>query len=477
MKHLTSACFISALISISACGGGGGSSDTSTPPPVVIDIPTFSLKVQQENLCGDIDPLNNATVLFSDESPNQNPDAAFMSYTTGPDGLVELDVEENSKVSFTLISNNSYGDTTIYSFIDLDTDNFDFTMLFGNDAFTNDACICQEVDFDAEVSTGHFPGDFSEVGGVEWGKYEYGGSVSNSGSSTTMQFSNIELCGDNHETLPLVVSVEAFTDGGEYLVGMRSNATVEGLSSPVLIDTIARKSAKPDLGADYYLDHSLVISGTSYLRKSSNESEQDYFGFEELNIGQHLFSANKIITSTYNGVSASESDYVVALSYRRSLQNSTDASLMGTFSTATAMDVTFNTENNSFTIQSDGTENFDSRYFSNYYDLADGSKVWRRTYSPNDDVTFLPKLTTELESDLATATHDRQYTYLIDMDDYSDYSSAIKARRFNDSDGSGPEISSDKLLLLYWDGNDVKKLMPSNVDEISNVRNEAVFIH
>lgn len=416
----TTSLLLSAFIFVFFIACGGGSSIEADPEP--ISEKTFSLWVMQENKCDDLKGVMNATVLIYLESPSLNPEADFNTYTTGENGLIELDLESGSQVSFTVIASAEleFGKVNIVrSFIDVDVDNYVVPMFNGSYALDDDTCECQSATITAEITPLDDPDEFVTFAFLDWNRLR-DSYISWGSDGASSNINAREICGEDSDS-PLVFSVQTAVGCADCVIdvkyGILEKPTIEKLNEIIPLNRISETVPKPEYLEDYNVTHARYLDRTFYLKEAS------YWGIstlDEIDIGQHYYSLSQVVEGSYNDQSQ------VGVIYRRSYQDSSDMAIIGEAPQASPMAINYNEEEKSYTITAQGSEDYDFKYFhTSFFDEDYNSTLWG-IYSPNIETAFVPKLTAVMEQLIASSTPSTQVFRITDTDDVSDYSAALK---------------------------------------------------
>ena len=375
------------------CGGSGGGNESEITPPPPPE-PAFKLTLRQETSCDPDAPLPNANVIVHEESPLLNYDVPFKSYTTDANGVLELDLSRNEKVSFSVVSNDKNGDTRIDSFIDLDVGVYDLTVQTYPYSSIEEDCECRIVSVDAVVNTGLDFGSISHAN-IYWGP---GIKSYNIDYSDNVNFRDVEVCGLEQRDYPLVVSLVDNQDNHHY--GYKDVSNANDLSTPVVIDYVSLDIEKPVKEREYRVLSWFEIGRGQFLRYGT--SSATYKAFTDFSLASPFYILSSPIPATYNGQPDS-SDFATSGTLRvRDFSEDSSIDWMPEFQPSTEVNLLHDEENRLFTIESDViNQNSNVKYTYFHFSFLDFSRLDWFIYSPGNTTITMPKLTEDLEVKLA----------------------------------------------------------------------------
>ncbi|MGX5202217.1 hypothetical protein [Aliikangiella sp. IMCC44632] len=436
------------FILITFMGCGGGSSEEIDLDPQPISEKAFSLWVMQENKCNVLKGVMDATVLVYDESPSQNPQADFTTYTTGENGLIELDLDLGSQVSFTVIASadQPLGKVNIIrSFIDVDVDNYVVPIFTGSYTLEDSDCQCQSATITAEIAQLDNPEELVTHVTLDWNRlHDPYSSWSTDGGATAIYRAQ-EICGEDSDS-PLVFG--ALTAIGcadclhEFKFGILENPTIDKLNEVIPLNMVSETVPKPEHLEDFWLSHARYLDGTYYLKAASNWGIRT---LDEVDLGSHYYEISREVEGSYNGQSN------LGVIYRYSYQDSSDMALIGDAPLETPIVANYNEAEQSYSISAQGSEDYDFKYFySRFVDEDYNATLWA-IYSPNVQNAFVPRLPAEIEQAIAASSYVSRTFRITDVDDASDYSSALKEAELKRHPFSGVSRKSYYMRFIEED--------------------------
>lgn len=451
------------------CGGGGGkpAASVSLPPIQVEPKPTFSLTLRQQTSCDDKAVLPNTKIIVYDESPLTQYDTSFVSYTTNNDGLLELDIPEDSKISFSIISTTAIGDTKVYTFVDLDAGDYDLTALFYTESELEETCSCIGTSFNAVLNVNDTIDNISYVK-ASWGSGLKGYIVE---YTDKIEFKNVDLCGTAHLSSPLAVIV--YTKDGEKYYGFKDANAAQDLATPVGIDFSVDRAPKPLKGSDYSVTSAKILKSILFFYDYSIKSEVVYASYPEFTEAPAMFILESEISATYDEQQSTNEKSVVGLKSIRMTTNDDIIDGFPDFSSATYIDIIIDEENRLVSKDTDapvfqqGISHIYSRYIT-----STGNRLRWYIYAPNNFEMSLPLLDEDTELMLSEGELETRYSDIINVNNQPDFTSSILQRRFNNPNtGVQNNTYDESYTRIVFRNNTISK----NKTEPKNNEIEEVF--
>jgi len=440
-----------ALSNILGCGGGSPTPPPPPPPttPPPPPEPLFSLVLRQKTSCDPKALLPNTTVLVYDDSPMLNYNTPFTTYTTDANGKLELDLPSDSKISFSIIAETPNSGTKVYSFNELDVDNYDLTVLFYHESTLEEACACQTVEFDASVDiVTNFSG--IPIPELRWGVGLKGHSLS-SASSDMISFTNVELCGGQTE-YPATVR---FSDNEENTYyGFKEPS--QDLTAPVNIGSVAVEVIKPIKEEAYGISSYMDYKGFHYFSSYTGLESSTYKIFPDFTLAKHGFRLSASIPSTYNQEVTNSGIYIDGSKVIQEQSNDGLIDWAPAFSLASYINMEVDDLTRLITISSDEIDDESNiNYSYSRFKLPSGQRVRWYVYSPTSVTVSLPLVTDEVEVILIEAELEFRLSSLIKVNNVNGYREALINRRFNDkvSGVNSYQASESSIELFYLNSN------------------------
>ena len=447
-KILTQIVILFIILLTTACGGGG-SSNPEPEPPVLEPKPAFSLTLRQQTTCQANAVLPDASVLVYEESPLVNQNTPFSVYKTNSNGVIELDVPAASKVSFSINAKTAGLGSKVYTFNELEAGHYDMTVLFFEESELQADCSCQNVSFDAELNTGTNLSDI-ELKQLYWGD----GLVSfASSTSDKINFTDVEICGVEHEQLPVAVKVSETSGDIEYY-GYKSATEAQNFSLPISIDSTVVALSKPDLGEEYQVASWKVVDGYNYFYSLSPVETNTYKTFPNFLPGKSQFDITQYFPATFNGEPSNASSFSEGSSMVRVATGENTIEMMGSPPSAHFIDMEYDVENRRVIVVSDGPISEAHLNYTYIRNVRPNGEFFRWfIYSPNSHQINLPLLEEPYQSEFLEGDNGRalRLSSYVRVNDATSFSDALTIRRFNDvNSGMRTNEFSESLIEVYY---------------------------
>ncbi len=430
-----------------ACGGGSEPSPESEPP-VAESKPAFSLTLRQQTTCQANAYLPNVSVLVYEQSPLVNRDSPFEIYKTDSNGFMELDVPATSNVSFSINVKTASLGSKVYTFNELETGHYDLTVLFFEESPLQAECSCQQVAFDAELNTG---ANLSDVGNERL----YWGGLASFATSTSdkIHFTEVEICGTEHEQLPVAVKVSSTVDDTEYY-GYKTASDAQDYSLPVSIDSTVVVQNKPEIGEEYQVDSWKVVNGYEYFYSLSTAEETSYKTFPNFLPGKSQFDITQYFPATFNGEPSNANSFSEGSSMSRASTEENTIEMMERAPSAQFIDMEYDVENRRVTVVSDGPISEAHLNYTYIRNVRPNGEFFRWfIYSPNNHQINLPSLEEPFESEFLEGHNGRalRLSSYVRVNDATNFSDALTTRRFNDLiSGMRSNEFTESLIEVYY---------------------------
>ncbi len=436
------------LSSFLACGGGSSSGPSVTPPPPPPAKSTFSLTLRQRTSCDAGALLPGAIVLVYDQSPLTNYNTPFTAYTTDATGNLSLELPLNSKISFSILLETAQLDKKVYTFNELDADAYDLTVLYYDESPLEANCTCQTLAFNADLLTNASIADLTETN-LYWGKGRVPATVS---YSNQINFSNVTLCGNSHESTP--VAVKTKTLAGQEFYGFKSVADSQDLSLPIPIEFDATYLVKPDRGEAYSVEQNKLIGNSRYFNQFTPPDATQYATYPAFNADLNDYRISSLANASATGIQTSTFFLMTANRVVKQLLTNDDISVMPAVPQASFVDLEVDDVNRTIRLVTDNTDSdwhFNSTLLRSV--LPNGRLFRWSVYSPNRDLVIFPLLEESYEVDYLQSQLQLLLTTMRKIDTATDYNSAVTISRFNDlvSGVNNPNHADRRLVWLYVD--------------------------
>ncbi|MEP1742296.1 MAG: hypothetical protein ABJI60_07400 [Kangiellaceae bacterium] len=449
VKIFVQSALVVALALSIACGGSSGSNPDPQPPFISEPKPAFSLTLRQQTTCQANAVLPGVSVLVYQQSPLLNYDTPFELYKTDSNGLLELDVPADSKVSFSINTKTAAGSSKVYTFNELEADDYDFTVLFFDESELQADCKCETVAFDAELNTGT---NLSEIENKQlyWGNGLNDYTVN---TSDRLSFTDVELCGTEHEQLPVAVRVSSQFDGPEFY-GYKASTEALDFSTPINIDSTVVELNKPDLGEDYQVASWKVVEGYNYFYSLSTTEAPTYKTFPNFLPGKSQFDITQYIPATFNGEPSNAESFSEGASMVRASLEGNSIEMMDSVPSAQFIDMEYDIENRRVIIVSDGPISEAHLNYTYIRNIRPNGELFRwYIYSPNSQQISLPLLEEPYESEFLEGDNGSalRLSSYVRVNNANSFSDALTIRRFNDlNSGRRTNEFSESLIEVYY---------------------------